>query len=278
MIAATRVELRTLLGHPGGRRTIILAMVFPVIVLLIQMLRTAVDETEQFTLSYSGAFEIVTMFGGLAVAVVATTCGTASHHSRVFQSYVVTGHPRDLLFLGRLAAAWIATLAILLSSITLALAVHWLTTRQAISRIEQAGGEVGRRPEIADLGARTVAADVISLLVVGLLLAAGIVGLATLLRNAPAALGTALALGILDLMLVYEARQRWYDANQVVPIARMREVDLHWTRPWWDLEHAVHTALGGPLDGEWWAAVARLAGCALLACTLGAARLLWREA
>lgn len=272
VIAATRVELRALLGNHWMRLLLAIAMFFPLIAWLMSEIGAlATGATRSPTMGYGEAFWVTLSTGGAASLFAAAMIATTSHRHGVFQSYVVTGHPRDLLFVGRLCAAWVATLLIGVTSLASGLVLH-----VAFPPVTMSGGD--SPVALTSLAATVVAADIASVLGLLLVGATAAVGVASLTRNVAGAGGVAFACYAVESVAVDLLRGRWVDDAAVVPLARATEVPATFEAPWWSASHALGVVAWRPEDGGLAAAWLLLAWACVIACAAGLYRMLWRDA
>jgi hypothetical protein len=274
MIAA-RVELRALWGSRWMRAGLPLLATLPVIVMLMAYsIGRVYKQFGYFTFSYPQA---MTLAAGLGVATtVLASCSIAigSHRSNVFQSHVLTGFPRDLILLGRVAAAWVCALAIGAACLVSSMAIHLLTLWPEVFQITYGDGAV-----VIPLSMWQVVSDIASLFIILVLAATAVVGLVTLTRSVVAAVVVGGLYAVVEQLAVDHARGQWeHDHPRVVPLDRVRDVLASYRDPWWSVEKAGLALTRSPFHERWLSAlVLLLVWCAVL-CVAAGVRLVRSDA
>jgi len=265
MIAATKIELRSLLGARTMRGFLVLGAFSPIVIWLIARL-----EDSQAPWKYDEVVSFPLIVGIPMVVVLAAQAAITAHRHRVFESYAVTGHPRDLLFAGRVLAAAICAVALTIGTIAGGLVAHALDNRSSWFVIDGYNGSVS-----VTLG--QFLADVGLVLLVLVLLAALVVGLGTLVRNTAATFGILIGAVIIDRVAVDTASIRWSERANIVPLDRAYEVPTQLPDPWWSLTqpaiHLVDYSQSGEITPTLLTGLLLLAVCALATCSGGLVRL-----
>lgn len=320
MIAATKVELRALWGNNWVRLLVLAAILAPLALFALErsfehaQYGGASGSAMEALAAYSTpvSFREATAWAQPVIAIVsvllAAIVATSSHRHHVFQSLVVTGHPRDLLLLGRLAATWIAILVVASGCLTTAMALHLGTWEEpapcaagdvrcedalvefvgAIPAGTQApfdafdptlvNGEVDSGSSLTDLPAARVVAELGSFVALCLLAGTFVVGLTTLTRSIIAS-GVLMVIYVVMEQVVQDAvHDSWRRSVHNLPLDHATVAMASPPNSWWSVTRAAVTMVERPYGSAWFDSVALLFVFCSAACVAGMYRISWRDA
>lgn len=316
MIAAMKVELRSLFGSQWVKLIVLAAILAPVIA---YGLDKALDHSgnDPFYdgpvpgglpndikpasgVSFTEALSTALPALGLISILIAGLIATSSHRHKVFQSYVVTGFAKDKLFGGRIAAAAITVLVVTSLGLLCATTLHKVTWHDAHCGkkkseceyiLSEYGAESGdsdgfhfsdnyyKEPidTISKVPKLRIAAEFGSFVLLCLLSAITIVGITTLTRSV-------IAVGVLfPIYFVLEKIARdsvlhnWSEAAHNVPIKHISDVSSTSPDTWWSSATAIDTLILFPYGHQWQRSVLLLVSIALVSSLLGMYRLFRRD-
>ncbi|MBC7645201.1 MAG: hypothetical protein H7123_08745 [Thermoleophilia bacterium] len=259
MIAAVRVELRAFWGQMWVRFFLTLIALSPLILMVLQWLsRTLLDGASNEGLSYADSLYMVVLVAGVGAAFIGQNIAHTPHRHDVFQSYVVTGYPRDLMFLARLMAAWLTSLALGLFVLVTSLVIHALTYPQ---RPPVAGVY---SEAISQLSVGAVACDAVTVLLMLLLATTFMVGLVTVTRSIVGALAFIGIYLALEGTALSSSQHRWQEQAQLVPLDHIHDIPVTYHEPFWSVMNAVPRLTHAPFHESWLTGFVLLFGWCLL--------------
>lgn len=219
-----------------------------------------IDYTDMIALSLTG--------GLLGVIACSTTIASVSHRHNVFQSYAVTGFPRDLMFVGRVLASWIVAVSIGTLGLASGVLAHLATYDTSAAMRGQ-----NYEATIRHLTIAAVASDAVTVFVLLMLASAAIVGLVTLTRSVGGAAAIVLVYAIAEGTILIALERAWEKDATLMSVAHASTVPAHFHLPPWSVLNAIDDITRTPFHSAWNSAVVVLSAWALFACTAGMLRL-----